>query len=234
MPGSHLLGRQVSSSPLSSTCISSKLSSIASSLMLYNNDITTIVINIIISVTIMLRFMARLATWLVYLPPQWIRLHKRDSNIYIIYENMGKLWPTNKALVSYRHHLIISIAIIQITRRLGNAVVCETQPGDCLFFHRLDLSIIITTSLKTFEIILKIKRTEHISEMWTFPILCKISISSNVLHSSGPNTSIDRRWNLVLAYNQVQFPGLHNKPSQGEKCSDNFRFPSSASTAPPC
>jgi len=50
----------------------------------------------------------------------------------------------------------------QITRRLGDPVVCETQPGDCLFFH------------------------------------------SNVLHSSGPNTSLDKRWNLVLAYNQVQ------------------------------
>jgi len=50
----------------------------------------------------------------------------------------------------------------QIEKRLGAPVVCETQPGDCLFFH------------------------------------------SNVLHSSGPNTSLDRRWNLVLAYNQVK------------------------------
>ena len=34
---------------------------------------------------------------------------------------------------------------------------------------------------------------------------CQISnlLSSNVLHSSGPNASLDRRWNLVLAYNQV-------------------------------
>ena len=31
-----------------------------------------------------------------------------------------------------------------------------------------------------------------------------ICLFSNVLHSSGPNTSLDKRWNLVLAYNQVQ------------------------------
>lgn len=49
----------------------------------------------------------------------------------------------------------------QITRELGQPVVCETSPGDCLFFH------------------------------------------SNLLHSSGPNTSQDYRRNLVLAYNQV-------------------------------
>ena len=35
---------------------------------------------------------------------------------------------------------------VQITRRLGDPVVCETQPGDCLFFHRLDLSNILTTN----------------------------------------------------------------------------------------
>lgn len=55
----------------------------------------------------------------------------------------------------------------QICRRLGPPVVCQTQPGDCLFFH------------------------------------------SNLLHSSGPNLSQDRRWNLVLAYNQVR-----NRPLQ--------------------
>jgi len=49
----------------------------------------------------------------------------------------------------------------EITQHLGGPVVCETNPGDCLFFH------------------------------------------SNLLHSSGPNYSPDRRWNLVLAYNQV-------------------------------
>ena len=30
---------------------------------------------------------------------------------------------------------------------------------------------------------------------------------SNLLHTSGPNTSPDRRWNLVLAYNQVHSRG---------------------------
>ena len=61
-------------------------------------------------------------------------------------------------------------------------------------------------------------------------------LSSNVLHSSGPNTSLDRRWNLVLAYNQVQhtffFAKLGLDP--GEECSDNFWVSSSPSTSPCC
>lgn len=34
---------------------------------------------------------------------------------------------------------------------------------------------------------------------------------SNLLHTSGPNISKDRRWNLVLAYNQVCNAPFHNK-----------------------
>lgn len=58
--------------------------------------------------------------------------------------------------------------IKQIIDRLGKPLVCETWPGDCLFFH------------------------------------------SNLLHTSGPNISQDKRWNLVLAYNQVD-----NAPRDG-------------------
>ena len=39
----------------------------------------------------------------------------------------------------------------------------------------------------------------------------KLALSSNVLHSSGPNTSLDRRWNLVLAYNQVSAQSWNTK-----------------------
>ena len=66
---------------------------------------------------------------------------------------MGKLWPTNIAFVNFGislspfDHQHCNDPDVQITRRLGDPVVCETQPGDCLFFHRLDLSIIIRSSI---------------------------------------------------------------------------------------
>ena len=34
---------------------------------------------------------------------------------------------------------------------------------------------------------------------------------SNLLHTSGPNTSREKRWNLVLAYNQLENAPYHNK-----------------------
>ena len=34
---------------------------------------------------------------------------------------------------------------------------------------------------------------------------------SNLLHTSGPNTSRDKRWNLVLAYNQLENAPYHNR-----------------------
>ena len=68
-----------------------------------------------------------------------------------------------------------------ILDRLGEPVFVESEPGDVLFFHR-DFS-------QTVKVI----------------IMPKIFLFSNLLHTSGPNTSLDPRWNLVLAYNQVWF-----------------------------
>lgn len=70
-----------------------------------------------------------------------------------------------------------------VMARLGGPVLAETEPGDVLFFHRFH-------------------------ELFDF--LKYLFNCSNLLHTSGPNTSTQKRWNLVLAYNQVNLEILYD------------------------
>ena len=58
--------------------------------------------------------------------------------------------------------------------------------------------------------------------------------SSNLLHSSGPNLSQDRRWNLVLAYNQVSPSLLQASPHlPGEEQTSPVQLPAPTPASPP-
>jgi len=60
-------------------------------------------------------------------------------------------------------------------------------------------------------------RLEAITNILGEPIMIQtmpgdvLFFHSNLLHTSGPNTSKDKRWNLVLAYNQVENAPYHDK-----------------------
>ena len=106
-------------------------------------------------------------------------------------------------------HLCISIAMVmnvdpsQITRRLGQLnlnlnVSDNSEAWSACRLWNSTWGLSLLPQAATFT-------TFNIEWEW----ILNAKISSNVLHSSGPNTSLDRRWNLVLAYNQVLLQSCH-------------------------